>query len=417
MNILHKNFLILFGAIFLAIGIFIKLHVAATADLTVTKTIYVEKGTSPEPQTMARTRDNGFVIAGQSLAQAWAVRTDSEGKVVWRYMVPARETIPGERPRYSSVAIMPDDSVFICGNMPFNEPGVSSPGLLTHLDKNGKVLSEEFLYPPDKENASITRLSACKQFGNGIVVVGHTLQFVKNPSPEKSRLSTYKNVDSYFIQSFDGGGQVKWKKMVTFSDVREGADYISPLQAMPNGGFMLVSARSAFGTRIIHMSENGEVVATKMIDGTFVTALPVKEETDIQLVSKETESLTRITLNSDLKEIDRITEPHEIGEANMVYRLPDQSLIMFGDKHDKDCTYYQARVAIVDSKLKNEKTVLLGKGLESYWIQAGIPSDKSDEFISVRSATKHSNLGADATDEQLAEIRLGVGLDFISLKK
>ena len=74
-------------------------------------------------------------------------------------------------------------------------------------------------------------------------------------------------------------------------------------------------------------------------------------------------------------------------------------------------------MAIVDSKLKNEKTVLLGKGLESYWIQAGIPSDKSDEFISVRSATKHSNLGADATDEQLAEIRLGVGLDFISLKK
>jgi hypothetical protein len=411
------------GLIFVIMGgVFMMARASSAEELTVTKTVYLEHGASVDPKALVRTHDNGFIVVGgiEKKGQpksAWATKTDSEGNAIWRYVLPPREEIHiYDGPEYSSAAVMPDDSVFLCGRMPFNaDKGVSSPGLLTHLDKDGKLLNENMLYPPDRENVSITHLISCMQSGNGVVVVGWMTQFFKNTSTEKNQ-PPHIETNSYFVLSLDGNGQVKWKKLIPLSDKLEGYDFISPLQTTANGGFILVSARSLYGTRVIHINANGEVVASKMLTGTFVAALPMKEESDIQLVSKETENLTRVTLNSDLKEIDRITEAHEIGEADMVYRLPDQSLIIFSAKHNKDGTYYQARVMAVNSRLKDEKTVLLGERFESYHAQAGIPLDKVGELVSIRKAIKHSDLGIKATDEQLADIRTGVGLDFITLK-
>ncbi len=397
-------------------------QISPAEELSVTKTVYLEKGNVVEQKIIVQTHDKGFVIAGgiEQKAQpksAWATKTDSEGKAIWRYVLPPREKLDTyDGPEYSSAVVMSDDSVFLCGRMPFNvAPGVNQPGLVTHLDKKGKLLKEKLLYPQKTQGITITRLTSCAKSNHGIMVVGNTTQFVKDTSPGATDSSPKINTSFYLVLSLDERGNTQWEKLIPIAD-KAGYDEMSQLQALGNG-FAFTATRNSIGTEVVRISEDGKTVASNVFDDNFTITLPVQPAKDIQLVSMPTKEFTRITLNNELKETGRVTEKHGFGVVDMAYRLPNQSLVAFGAEDNGKGTYFVAQVMYFDSELKNKKAVLLGAKGESYWTKAAIPLDKPGEFVAVRSAIdpKLLNFGQHPAEEQLAAVRLGIGLDFIKL--
>lgn len=390
--------------------------------LTVVRTVYLERGAVVDPKAIVRARDNGLIVAGSidlpnQPRDAWAIKTDAEGNVLWRYTVPLREKLNRyDGPEFSSVAIMPDDSIFLCGRMPFVAgTGKSSPALISHLSKNGKVLSEKLFYPQNGKPLALTQLNSCASSGDGIVAVGHTTQFVKNPSHE-ANVPPNISANFYLIVSIDSSGEIKWEKLLPVSSTSEGFDYVSPLQATWDGGFVFAASRWV-GTRIIRLNASGEVTASRMLADNFILMQSAPTDHDIHLLSSQTESLTHLTLDNDLKEVGRLAGEHTVGEADVAYLLPDRSLMIFGAKHDRDGLYYGAQVMHVNAELKSEKTTLLGEKLESGWSRAGVPLSRADEFVSIRTAINPKKLGANRTAKQLQEGQLGAAMDFIQLKK
>src|ERR1700733_14944543 len=132
-----KSILALVGVAVLAAGVFMVERTPPAGKLTVTKTVYLEDGANVGPAAIVRTHDNGFIIAGEiqekfphNEPNAWAIKVNNEGKVIWQYVSPMHDNASvalGWGSSYGSVAIMLDDSIFLCGS-------VSGSALLAHLD-------------------------------------------------------------------------------------------------------------------------------------------------------------------------------------------------------------------------------------------------------------------------------------------
>ena len=61
------------------------------------------------PQAMTRASDGGFILAGRinSTQEAWATKTDAQGKVLWRYQIKVRDNLPiGHGAEFRGVAGM-----------------------------------------------------------------------------------------------------------------------------------------------------------------------------------------------------------------------------------------------------------------------------------------------------------------------
>ncbi len=413
---MKKNCIYLFTGATLLLGALLMMPTVSTAQtLSVTRTVYLEHGAVVDPKVIVRTHDNGLIVVGSlerphEPRSAWATKTDIAGNVVWRYTAPLREKINrNDGPEFTSAAVMSDDSVFLCGRMPTVQDGA---GLLTHLDKNGNVLSEQLLKPRDLDSGSFV---SCVEWNGGIAIVGTTGKMTP-AELSQSHPSPYDVQFFYWIASFDINGKMKWEKLVPLSDKREGFDYISPLQLTPDGGFVFVTTRYTLGTRVLHVNADGDLLSSRVMDENSILLQPHSSDADIRLLSTQTESLTLITLDGDLQELKRLTAGHEVGEVDMAHLLPDGSIVLFGAKHDKKGWSYLAWAMCVDPKLEHSSFVPLGATGESGWAKAGVPLRKAGEFVSIRRAITPSNLGIRATEEQLSQVRLGVALDFIQLK-
>ena len=424
MLMLKKNLPVLFCIATFVISVLVMTHIPSAGELTVTKTVYIESGKVVEPRTIVQTHDNSFIIAGQIQVKghprsAWATKTDSDGKVAWRYLVPPRETLTDTQsgPEYFSAAVMPDDSVFLCGRMPFNpKPGNKSPGLLTHLDKDGKVLSEALIYPQNDKDTSITRLMSCMSSDDEIEVVGHAFQLAIDKEPTGS-YPTNTRFDSYIILRFDKWGVLKWEKLEPIDKAIVGApDAISQLQATADGGFSFVAVRNMTRSEVVHVTPNGDV-AKKLIDVPSTMVVQTEPAKDIKMISNSTENLTRVTLDDKLHEMSSITQTHEAGEIDLAYLLPNGSVIIFGDRYRHWGSRYSARAMVVDSNLDKETSLILGASGESYRTYAATQLEKPEEYISARSARGPSIGGNHPTEAQLDKMRLGVALDFIKVKQ
>ena len=85
-------------------------------DLTLTRQVLLEPGQYQKSNAIERTNDGGFVIAGAlEPHEGWAIRTDADGNVKWRYTIPLVDPPNGldTSPIYNDAAVMPDDSVFV----------------------------------------------------------------------------------------------------------------------------------------------------------------------------------------------------------------------------------------------------------------------------------------------------------------
>jgi hypothetical protein len=398
-------FLVMFGGINVP-------HSALAEDLTLSHEVFIEPRLAPRPNVIVHTHDDDVVIAGSVGKEAWAVKTNADGKVKWRYTVPPFDkSVFGMGPEYHSAAVMPDDSVFLCGDYP-RSSGSPISGLFTRISKEGEVIKEQLLIPQNDSGRSINRFYSCVPHDGGVLIVGSSTQFYKNDSTSASNKVPYESKDNYWVLTVDQNEKVKSEKLISI-DKNAGFDHVTLLQTA-SGDIVFAAARNSIETEIVRISPDGVIKARTVIPQAFLIVQPTDQDMTLQLVSVTTNSLTLITLDDSLRETSRVVEKHEPGVVYEAYRLSDKSLMLFGSKGEGDNLF--AQVAKFDPTLKHEQTLELAPQGGSYWVSAAVPSGADGQFACVRGAIKPSKLGQVMNDEMRAQSRLGVAIDFIKTK-
>lgn len=388
------------------LGIVMISSCSKAGELEVLKTVYIESGSVVDPKTIVKTNDGGFIIAGRLNEKAWVVKIDGEGNVKWRYMPPPREGVPADRQNYEyeSAAVMPDDSVFLCAGVPETEEKNFGSALLLHLDKNGKVISQQYLHPEGFKGGGFGR---CMPWQGGLVAVGGTVILNRRPStPENPGAFDIKPYR--WVAMFDDKGKMKWEKVVEKPKGEFSPDYQSQLQNVSDGGFIFTEEKNSFGyTTVVKVKPNGDI-EEKKIERELTIALPLNGEKDIQLISRGTANIALVKLNDNLEEVSRFSENTKTpGHADIVYRLADNSFILFGLKVDNHI--YDSMIMKLDKNITKEKTIIVDpEDMLSSGVKFGIMK-KSDEFIAVRQATKLHN------NDPKINPRLGLAIDFVKV--
>src|SRR5437016_1760468 len=114
-------------------------------QMKIERQITISKSHAVSPQLIARTPDDGYIIAGsdnEQRTEAWAARLTSSGDAVWEYLDGSpgswADSHPGTN-RFSGAVVLRDNTVLLCGgknvdNMPH--------GLLVHIGADGSVIEQ-----------------------------------------------------------------------------------------------------------------------------------------------------------------------------------------------------------------------------------------------------------------------------------
>jgi hypothetical protein len=394
---------------------------AMAADgLTLAKEVVLDGQLNNEPIAIARANDNGFLITDTGRHEAVARLTDADGNVKWRYGESLLDPPwnPGSGPKYYSAVAMPDGSSFVCGWMPRHDVGFRTDKgghdhyfpLLTHLDKDGKLIKDQILNPKrNTDGVDAFDLRACARSSDGIIAVGTARQVTPNPAPAAD---TFSIKEFYWFVSFDANGALKWE---TFEPMSQGntppsnyieipPDYITPLQMTADGGFVFAAQRTPVGTEVLSIGSKGEVRArTVVATGFFTLVRSTNGDPDLQLISHGTTSTTLIALDKNLHETKRLTEAGEPGNTNTAYRLPDQSLILFGSSvASEHPTLSRASIAKLDATLRNKQLLPFPSNHDalSFGVNDALSTATPGEFASIRRV-----IGQDASTLTLDFVR------------
>jgi len=400
----HKIFAITF-IIFLCL---IASTFAQENSLTITRSVVLEPGFVPHANVMLRMSDNGFLIAGSipGIGQAWATRTDASGKAKWRYVLAAHDGHPYQAfyPEYWGAVAMPNGDSFLCGQMPVLPHGHST--LLTHLDPDGNLI-EERLYL-SKNNAFFgDNVRHCVPSENGFLAIGSAF----NGTPSNVSGSTIRTANvNYWIVKFDFEGNTIFEKFII--STLDKIDDVDVLETAADGSLLLVGQRLD-RTELVQLSSAGEVVLSRTMPGLFRAVQPVGARKNVQLISATTTPVTMITLNGKLQETGRLVKDQEAGNVREAYRLPDGSLVLFGDKSSPQRSDYRARVMTLDASFERGETILLEPDDENSCCDGyAVPTGNPGEFASVRSAIKRLKPHPSNDNFQ----RIGAVIDFIETR-
>ncbi len=254
-----------------------------------------------EPQVAERTRDGGFIVAGKGnrrpnggVAAGGAAKYDTNGKEVWRYSTSLRESLSPrpDSPEFFGAAPMPDGSTFLCGEMPHTVPAKTeaSWAMLTHLDANGHLISENLISPPQK-TGKITSLVVqyfhnCVAWGNGVANIG-TAIYRKNAVGTGIDPSSEVN---YWLIALDDKGNQRWEKTIPTGEklLSQPAQELtwfsaSNIALLSLGPDLVFSATNGSDTEVIRLSSSGEVEAHAQFVGNYRLVRPVIPDDVIQL--------------------------------------------------------------------------------------------------------------------------------------
>lgn len=358
---------------------------AAAAQLLLTREVIISqpRGASLLPNAIARADDGGYIIAGRiNAAQAaWAAKTDAQGQVLWQYQTRVRDKLPiGQGAEFDGVAAMPDGSSYLCGHMP-RTPGLFMPGLLTHLDPAGHVLSERLVIPLEESGPGVAYFFDCVRWGDGVAVVGRLLKF-----PEKGRRENL-----YLVVALGPSGDTKWEKLIptTFDAIGD----VGPSLVTAKSKLVFCGGRANLGTELFRVSETGELEIRKKLSGQFALVRPVTTDGSLQLYGYPSANapFTTITVDDRFEEIRRTDAGRRLDfAAHLVYRMPDQSLVLFGSGIHAYGAQYTSRILYLDATLRSEQSIDLNRApfSDSGFVKAALPTGNAGEFVVARNLIK-----------------------------
>jgi hypothetical protein len=385
-----------------------------------------------QPFVMAQADDGGFIIAGSMSAtkQGWAAKTDAKGAVLWNYFVDLRDEDKAAFARqlivnaeFRGTAPLPDGSVYLCGSMP-RPPGTYSPGLLTHLDAKGRVLSERLIFPEQKTERGVAHFYDCVRWEDGVAILGDIVGWVRDPeqSTEKGPRPNYKRLSLYWLLVLDAAGNVKWERQIPTNDGRSANP--GEMGLMADGSSLVFSSYSGLNTEVVRVSASGEVQARKQLPNSgFKLVHSVVPDGIIQILrsfsSKGPVGLTAITLDERLEEVGRTQGQPTAYAARVAYRMPDHALVLFGSAVHSVGERYTSQIAYVDPTLQHEQRLDLPRNniSDGGSIWAAAPAQDVGHFVIATTAYAH---GLDINHPErfgaLPDFKRGAALNFVKLK-
>lgn len=375
-------------------------------ELVLTREVIIkdESGFVPEPHVMSRTDDGGFIIAG-SLGRAWAIKIDAAGKVLWRNLQDKPLAGGGYAAVFTGAVAMPDGSTYLCGNTSF-PPSVYTPSLLMHLDATGQLINEQLYIPKNRTEHGLSNFDSCTRWGDKLMLIGHIFQF----NNSKDFLKNDENY--YWLLMLDTSGKIVWEKQIpTAFDTIERAKSI----LMASDSSLVLAGYRIDKTELFRISVTGKLIAKKKpLDGFFEFARPVVPDGVLQLygLNQTDKVFELITLDDRLEEIKQVQGDHGLDfGGRFVYRMPDQSLVLFGrELHER----YKSAVGHVDSKLQSVQKIELVHGEPFYdgsYIGAAASAGSDGEFVTVKPLTKHQ-----PNEGRIGLASVGLSLYFFQVK-
>jgi hypothetical protein len=337
------------------------------------------------------------VIVG-SKGRAWATRVDSEGRVQWRHEAFVGERVGGE---YTGAAVLPDDSVILCGYQNVLTDALhKTAGLLTHIDKAGRVIDERLIEPNDGRPHWSSHLNACVLVGDDVVVIGDSYGS-ERPWP----------VSFGWILTLDAKGKIKQEKYspVTTSYINHPIlRVMADRNTVFNTGISPSESGMLDAVRVVRADSNGIITAQAIIPGTAIQVVPTVPDTVIRLVPSSPKLGKLTTLDAQLNTIDQVSGQAKFIISKRAYYLPDRALVLFGGQ-EYHGNSFTASIAWISPDLNQKSDLVIEPALASDAIVDAVPTGVAGEFATIRTVSPMSEMGRSDT-------RLGVVLAFVQIK-
>jgi hypothetical protein len=359
-----------------------------------------------QPNAITRTRDGGYVIAGRIFANqsAWAVRTDPQGKVLWRHDTLIRDKLPiGQGAEFTGATEMDDGSFLLCGNMP---SASSSPALLVHLDAAGQGISEELVSPKDRDGAEVfsARIDQCLRWGDGAVIIGRVrLAFPPVPPSPRRDSKGY-----YWVLKVDPKGDIVWERLIP-PEIDNVIDGVGSALIATDGTLVFTGHRNQ-KTELLRKGMTGEVLAIRQFPHRYLLVKSLVPDNRLQIFGGNRDDIQELlTLDDQLSTQEQVRGRHlPAFIPHDVYRMRDQSLVLFGSGLHTAFPRFSSRVVSLTPALEAESYIdLLHKPfVDVGFVKAATPTGTPGEFATVRQLQK---------DAPGIEAQVGAAIDFIRI--
>ena len=326
-----------------------------------------------QPTAVARASDGGFVVAGLSDG-GWAVKTDPVGHVIWRYERVADESVRYFRPspqapftphmEFRGVAPMPDGSTYLCGSLVHSQRQIG-PVIITHIDKNGGFVSEAQLHPADDDRPNIYSILNCIAWRDGVVAVASSIG---------------KDESRFWVFALDRQGKLRWEKRFeplpnptsvavpasqgeTEASIQNEAFFPEGLRVSmaptPDGKSMIFTSDGGRYSELVAMSDDGQILATKLFPWAAFMLPPVQSGNRIFLYqgsdSTDQDNGEVTTLSGEFNTVSTMASAHSALKLTYSgHALPDGTFLLFGMLRGFG-RLVPAGVAHVDRTLRHEQ--------------------------------------------------------------
>jgi hypothetical protein len=373
--------------------------------------------TDADPWAIVASGGGGMIVAGNSGRAAWGAKIDTRGQIVWNYTIGLQDEFkyPVPYAQFRGAASLPDGSVFLCGNMPRPLGSTASWVVLSHLDVNGRPLSETFPKPDDHANpgAQTAGAAGCVYSDDGVIALAETSR--RNPPAEKGALPKLERF--YWIFAIDSAGLIKWETQVPMM-LHNGFFQPGIIMAAVGAG-VTFSATNNESTELVTIGAGGVVKSHNEIPGRFILVRPVPTAGPIHLFGTfdDPQRSAVVTLDDRHVETGRIRGNHPSNFlANFAYSTADDSIVLFGSVVRGGGANYASLVVSVDSALTAERDLELPHASGSFkdigFIRAAAPSGAAGEFVVARRVLATDTLPEAARPK----MKLGLELDYLHFK-
>jgi hypothetical protein len=289
------------------------------------------------------------------------MRIDARGRKLWE-VVDGDLAISGDTKasinRFNGGAFLSDDKTLLCGTRLSGEGLIAGRVLVVTSD--GTISSAKDLFP-NIPGATSAYINKCLAWNDGVALVGTFSRGMAS---------------SGWLMKLDKAGSISGQieiPCIQAFDVVETANHDLLISSLDN-------SQRLGDSKIDRIDEHGRILATRHLDGKAIFVRSSGAEDSVAIVTQSFDGpTTLLRMDGSLHDVKT---PVVLGQfaANKVIGLADQSFVFFGSVIARGATAAVARVYSNSSSRDFALEPLHSSG----WINDAVPSDRPNEFASVR---------------------------------